>query len=108
MGTEGPEALVAMGETEVTCQHHLHMAPDGRTGVDPGSLGWRQTKERTGSEWPIMAYWTLNSNIIGMISNVAFQSELKLAQRLKLRAFLRSPQPSHNTLYFSFFLLHTH
>ena len=97
MGTEGPEALVAMGEAEVTCQHHLHMAPDGRTGVDPGSLGWRQTKERTGSEWPIMAYWTLNSNIIGMISNVAFQSELKLAQRLKLRAFLRSPQPSHNT-----------
>ena len=52
MGTEGPEALVAMGEAEVTCQHHLHMAPDGRTGVDPGSLGWRQTKERTGSEWP--------------------------------------------------------
>ena len=56
MGTEGPEALVAMGEAEVTCQHHLHMAPDGRTGVDPGSLGWRQTKERTGSEWPRMAY----------------------------------------------------
>ena len=41
VGTEGPEALVAMGEAEVTCQHHLHMAPDGRTGVDPGSLGWR-------------------------------------------------------------------
>ena len=38
MGTEEPEALVAMGEAEVTCQHHLHMAPDGRTGVDPARV----------------------------------------------------------------------
>ena len=97
MGTEGPEALVAMGEAEVTCQHHLHMAPDGRTGVDPGSLGWRQTKERTGSEWPRMAFQTLDSGVGGIITDPRIQSELKLAQRLKLRAFLRSPQPSHNT-----------
>ena len=97
MGTEEPEALVAMGEAEVTCQHHLYRAPDGRTGVDPGSLGWRQTKERTGSKWPRMAYWTLNSNMIGMISNIRFQSQLKLAQRLKLRVILRSLGLPHNT-----------
>ena len=105
MGTEGPEALVAMGEAEVTCQHHLHMAPDGHTRMDPGSLGWCQTKERTGPEWPIMGYLNLNFNIIGMISNIAFQSQLKLAQRLKLRAFLRSPQLPHNTPYTSPVLL---
>ena len=64
------------------------MAPDGRTGVGPGSLGWRQTKERTGSEWPRMAFQTLDSGVGGIITDPRIQSELKLAQRLKLRAFL--------------------
>ena len=57
MGTEGPEALVAMGETEVTCQHHLHMAPDGRTGVDAqvhsGGVRRRNAQGQNGPEWPI-------------------------------------------------------
>ena len=96
MGIEGPEALVAMGEAEVTCQHHPHMAPDGRTGCGPRVT---QMASDEGSNWARMAYWTLNSNIIGMISNVRFQSQLKLAKRLKLRAILRPPQPPDNTPY---------
>ena len=66
-----------MGEAEVTCQHHLHMAPDGRTRMDPGSLGWCQTKERTGPEWARVATRTLNSKVRGIIPYLAFQTGLK-------------------------------
>ena len=60
MGTEGPEALVAMGEAEVTWEkqksHANIILLDRYAGVDPGSLRWRQTKDHTGSEWPRMEY----------------------------------------------------
>ena len=52
MGIEGPEALVAMGEAEVTCQHHPHMAPDGRTGCGPRVT---QMASDEGSNWARMA-----------------------------------------------------
>ena len=49
----------------------------------------KRTKERTGSKWPRVAINPLDSGVRGIITNPRIQSELNLAQRLTLRAFLR-------------------
>ena len=59
-------------------------------------FGWesdqmrKRTKERTGSKWPRVAINPLDSGVRGIITNPRILSELNLAQRLTLRAFLRS------------------
>ena len=58
-------------------------------------FGWesdqmrKRTKERTGSKWPRVAINPLDSGVRGIITNPRILSELNLAQRLTLRAFLR-------------------
>ena len=49
----------------------------------------KRTKERTGSKWPRVAINPLDSGVRGIITNPRILSELNLAQRLTLRAFLR-------------------